>query len=95
MHKLHDNTWGPFAIVEMVRTQAADLDLPVTSCVHPVISILHLQPFNEGTFGCSCKPTPSDTIDGDAIWEVKCIFGERKRGKHKESKVKWAGYPNT
>ena len=38
MHKLQDNKWGPFSIVEMVGTQAARLDLPPSSRVHPVIS---------------------------------------------------------
>lgn len=66
MHKLQDNKWGPFTIVKMVGTQDARLDLPPTSRVHPVISILHLQPFIEDTFGRRCKPPPSATIDGDA-----------------------------
>ena len=95
LHKLRDNKWGLFTIVDMVGTQAACLDLPWTSCVHPVISILHLQPFIEDTIGRSCKPPPSATIDGDIAWEVKRIFGEHKRGKHTEFKVKSAGYPDT
>ena len=95
MHKLRDNKWGPFTILEMVGTQAARLDLPPTSRVHPVISVLHLQPFVEDTFGRSCKPPASATIDGDAAWEVERIFGERKRGKRTEFKVKWIGYPDT
>lgn len=95
MHKLRDNKWGPFTVVEMVGTQAARLDLPPTRRVHPVISILHLQPFIEDTFGRSCKPPPSATIDGDAAWEVEPIFGERVWGKHTEFKVKWASYPDT
>lgn len=95
MHKLRDNKWGPFTIIEMVGTQAAWLDLPPTSRVHPVISISHLQPFIEDTFGRICKPPPSANIDGDAAWEVEQIFGERTRGKCVEFKVKWVGYPDT
>ena len=95
MHKLQNNKWGPFAIIEMVGTQAARLELPPSSRVHPVISTLHLQPFIEDTFGHSCKPPPSTTIDGEAAWEVERIFGERQRGKRMEFKVKWVGYPDT
>ena len=97
MHKLRDNKWGPFRILEMVGRQAARLDLPPSSWVHPVISTLHLQPFIEDLFGRVCKPPPSDTIDGDPAWEVEYIFGERKRGRDQrtEFKVKWAGYPDT
>lgn len=95
MHKLRDTKWGPFTIVEMVGTQAARLDLPVTSRVHPVSSILHLQPFIEDTFGRTCKPPPAAIIDGDAAWEVERIFGECKRGRGTEFKVKWTGYPDT
>ena len=97
MHKLRDNKWGPFTILEMVGTQAARLDLPASCRVHPVISTLHLQPFVEDRFGRTCKPPPSATIDGDAAWEVDYIFGERTRGRDKrtEFKVKWVGYPDT
>ena len=55
MHKLQDNKWGPFSIVEMVGTQAARLDLPPSSRVHPVISLLHLQPFIEDTLGMGTR----------------------------------------
>ena len=95
MNKLRDNKWGPFKILEMVGRQAARLDLPPTSRVHPVISILHLQPFVEDSFGRICKPPPADTMDGDPAWEVEYIFGERVRGRRTEFKVKWVGYPNT
>ena len=42
MNKLKDNKWGPFRILEMVGRQAAHLDLPPSSRVHPVISTLHI-----------------------------------------------------
>ena len=91
MHKFRDNKWEPFSILEMVGTEAARLDLPPSSRVDPVISLLHLQPFLEDTFGRRCKPPPSATIEGEAAWEVERIFGERTRGKHQEFKVKWVG----
>lgn len=97
MHKLRDNKWGPFKILEMVGSQAARLDLPPSSRVHPVISTRHLQPFIPDKFGRSCKPPPTSVIDGDPAWEVEYIFGERTRGRAKrtEFKVKWVGYPDT
>lgn len=99
MHKLRDNKWGPFTILEMVATQAARLELPPSSRVHPVISTLHLQPFTPDKFGRVCKPPPTGEIDGDPAWEVEYIFGERSRGRGRgrrtEFKVKWVGYPDT
>ena len=95
MHKLRDNKWGPFKILEMVGSQAARLDLPPTSRVHPVISIVHLQRFLEDTFGRLCKPPPAAVIDGVDACEVQYIFGERSRGSRTEFKVKWVGYPDT
>lgn len=95
MHKLKDNKWGPFTILEMVGNQAARLDLPPSSRVHPVFSTLHLQPFIEDTFGRVCKPPPAAVIDGDDAWEVEYIFGERTRNGKTEFKVKWVGYPDT
>lgn len=97
MHKLRDNKWGPFKILEMVGTQAARLDLPPSSRVHPVISTLHLQPFIPDKFGRACKPPPAGAIDGDPAWEIEYIFGERTcgRAKRTEFKVKWVGYPDT
>lgn len=58
MHKLRDNKWGPFRILKIVGRQAVRLELPPSSRVHPVISILHLQPFVEDSFGRVCKPPP-------------------------------------
>ena len=97
MHKLCDNKWGPFTILEMVGSQAARLDLPPSSRVHPVILTLHLQPFIPDQFGRVCKPPPAGVIDGDPAWEVEYIFGERVRGRNKQTefKVKWVGYPDT
>ena len=99
MHKLRDNKWEPFTILEMVGSQAARLDLPISSRVHPVISTLHLQPFIEDTFGRVCRPPPAAIIAGDNAWEVEYIFGERTKGKGPravtEFKVKWVGYPDT
>ena len=92
---LRDNKWGRFTILGIVGTQAAGLDLPRTSRVHPVISVLHLQPFVEDTFSRRCTPPPSATIDGVAAWELERIFKERRRGKRTEFKVKWIGYPDT
>ena len=95
MHKIQDNNSGPFSIVEIVGTQAARLELPPSSRVHPVISLLHLQPFIEDTFGRTCKPPPSAMIEGEAAWEVELIFGERRRGKRTEFQVKWVSFPDT
>lgn len=95
MHKLRDNKWGPVSIVEMVGTQAVRLDLPPSSRIHPVISILHLQPFVEDSFARSCKPPPAAIIDGDEAWEVDHIIGERVRRRRTAFKVKWVGSPDT
>lgn len=97
MHKLKDNKWGPFTILEMIGSQAARLDLLPYSRVHPIISTLHLQPFIPDKFGRICKPPPAGTIDGDDAWEVEYLFGECVCGRNKrtEFKVKWVGYPDT
>lgn len=99
MHKLKDDKWGPFKILEMVGSQAARLDLPPSSKVHPIISTLHLQRFVEDNYGRLCKPPPAAVIDGDDAWAVDYIFGERSVGPRKnprtEFKVKWVGYPDT
>ena len=34
-------------------------------------------------------------IEGEAAWERERIFGERRRGKRTEFKVRWVGYPDT
>lgn len=95
MHKLKDNKWGPFKILEMVGSQAARLELPPSSKVHPVISTLHLQRFVEDRFGRLCKPPPTVVIDGEDAWEVEYLFGERSRRSRTEFKVKWVSYPDT
>lgn len=93
MHKLKDNKWGPFRILEMVGTQVARLDLPPSTCVHSVVSTHHPQPFVKDTFRRVWKPPPAAMINRNSEWGVAYMFGEHTRGRGSraitEFKIKW------
>ena len=96
-HKLSPQRVGPFQILRSVGRLAYELDIPSTWKIHPVISIAHLEPHKEDTYGRDPTPVP-DIVDDDSSgheeWEVEDIVAERhnKRRKRQEWLVKWKGF---
>jgi hypothetical protein len=80
----------PVQIIEKLSPLSYRIDLPEGSRIHPVVSIVHLRPYNGGPG--SLKPLPILDSEGQDIYEVEKVVGERTRQGKKEYLVQWKGY---
>ena len=101
--KLTQQRVGPFKIIEMVgKGKAYCLQLPPHCGIHPVISIVHLEPSPAPGSDPYSRPIPTnDTApvvgpDGDPEWEIDAVVNKRttKRGRKKKTEylIHWKGY---
>jgi len=101
--KLAQQRIGPFKILEVVgRGKAYRLQLPPSYGIHPVISVVHLEPSPAPGSDPYNRPVPTnDTApvvgpEGEPEWEIEAIVSKRtsKRGRRKKTEylVRWKGY---
>jgi len=93
--KAHGNKLGPTStpvrIIRKISPLAYKVALPAGSKIHDVVSIIHLKKYGNDTG--DVRPLPIEQ-DGQPVWEVESIEGERTVGKKKikEYLVKWIEY---
>jgi len=91
---------GPFTIKRVVNNNAYELDLPSTMHRHPVINVSDLKSYRDGAISHPDRLPPHDRPppeliqeDGEEVYEVERIIGQRKRGRSVQYLVEWKGYP--
>jgi Chromo (CHRromatin Organisation MOdifier) domain len=88
---------GPFPIRKMRGPAAAELELPATLKIHPVVHVSNLKPsLRSDRFGQRVEPPPAAmVIDGEVEEEVEDILDKRvlNRGRRVEYLVQWKGFP--
>jgi hypothetical protein len=99
--KLASKYIGPFTIKRVVNSNAYELDLPVTMHRHPVINVSDLKSYRDGTVSHPDRPPPHarpppELIqeDGEEVYEVERIIGQKKHGRNIQYLVEWKGYPS-
>jgi hypothetical protein len=101
--KLAQQRLGPFKILEVVgKGKAYRLQLPPHYGIHPVISVVHLEPSPAPGSDPYMRPVPTnDTApvvgpEGDPEWEIEAVVNKRtsKRGRKKKTEylVRWKSY---
>lgn len=89
----HAHKLGPVAtpirIKERLSPVSYRLDLPATSQIHDVVSLIHLKRY--AGKGDDVRPLPV-TVDGHEEFEVEEICGERVTDGVTKFLVKWKGY---
>lgn len=86
---------GPFLIDEAVGTsgQAFRLHLPPTYRIHNVFHASLLKPYHHRPGEPQANVSaPELSPDGNEVWEVERIVGERTRGGEKEYCLRWKNY---
>jgi len=87
---------GPFNIVEKVGRLAYKLDLPDGWKIHPVISIVHLEPAKDDPFSREVVPPPPVEVEGEEYWKIETIIRRELRGRGRNRRihylVRWKGY---
>ena len=88
--KLQPKWLGPFKLLRMVGTQAAELELPSTMRIHDVFHVSLLKPYVLSP-GESTNP-PVVYVDGDQEFDVEFIRAHRGSKRSSEYLVHWEGY---
>lgn len=88
--KLQPKWLGPFKLIRMVGTQAAELELPSTMKIHDVFHVSLLKPFIARP-GEVANP-PVVYVDGDQEFDVEYIRAHRGSKRNQEYLVHWEGY---
>ena len=87
---------GPFEVVEKVGKLAYRLRLPDGWKIHPVISIVHLEPAKEDPFDREVAPPPPMEVEGEEWWTIETIIRRAMRGRGRNRRVhyllRWKGY---
>ena len=95
--KLSERWLGPYVITKLVGTNAVELRLPHSMCIHPVVNISHIKPY------CDClpgqpvsAPGPSNVMeDREEEYEVESVVDSWYKGKCLEYLVHWRGWSET
>ena len=95
--KLSERWLGPYDITKLVGTNATELRLPRSMCIHPVINISCIKPYRDRLPGQPVSaPGPSNvTEDRDEEYKVDYVVDSRYKGKRLEYLVHWRGWSNT
>lgn len=88
--KLQPKWLGPFKLIKMVGTQAAELELPSTMKIHDVFHVSLLKPFIASEEGLINPPVVY--VDGDQEFDVDYIRAHRGSKRNQEFLVHWMGY---
>jgi hypothetical protein len=97
--KLNPKFYGPFTVLEQ-KGNVAELKLPPTYKISPVVNLDRLKPYTDGK-----KTHPDRTVKdhrppalelvagGEPVWEVEAILRDRGRRGRTQYLVKWLGWP--
>ena len=88
--KLQPQLLGPFKLVRLVGTQAAELELPSSMKIHDVFHVGLLKPFTAAE-GDLINP-PVVYVDGDQEFDVDYIRAHRGSKRNRDYLVHWMGY---
>ena len=98
---------GPYEVVEMHGTNAAELQLPQGCLLHPVFNLDLLKKYIDGAREFPGRPAryerPGPVLEedpeaggpasGDPVYEVEAVIARRGRGARKQYRVLWKGWP--
>ena len=76
--KLVDQYVGPYAIEEVVSTNAVKLQLPTSIRIHLVVNISQIVQYKEQVGGQKKEEGKTIKVEGVKEWEVEKILNKRK-----------------
>ena len=103
--KLEPLYYGPYEVVAMHGSNAAELRMPAGCRLHPVFNVDLLKKYIDGRSEFPARPMadarpgplpaedPAAGGPGDPVYEVEAVIGKRGRGARLQYRVKWAGWP--
>ena len=95
--KLSERWLGPYSITKLVGTNAIELRLPCSMCIHPVINISRVKPYRDRLPGQPVSASGPSTVteDCEEEYEVEFVVDSQYKGKRLEYLVHWKGWSDT
>jgi hypothetical protein len=85
---------SPFRIIDRVSRLAYKLELSANWQIHPVISVVQLEPAPSDPFDRAVEPPPAIEVDGEEEFEIDAILESMIRGRKRNLHylIRWKGW---
>jgi len=90
--KLTERYVGPYAIEEVVSSNAVKLRLPSSMRIHPVVNVSRIVRYKEQVKGQKKEEGKLVEVEGVEEWEVEKILNKKKIRGVKKYLVRWKGF---
>ena len=90
--KLMERYVGPYAIEEVVSSNAVKLRLPSSMRIYPVVNVSRIVKYKEQVKGQKKKEGKPIEIEGVEEWEVEKILNKKKMRGVEKYLIRWKGF---
>ena len=90
--KLTERYVGPYAIEEVVLSNAVKLQLPSSMRIHPVINVSRIVRYKEQVKGQKKEEGKLVEVEGVEEWEVEKILNKKKMRGVEKYLIRWKGF---
>jgi len=80
---------GPYAIEEVISTNAVKLRLPSLMRIHPVVNVSQIVQYKEQVRGQKKKEGKPVEVEGVEEWEVEKVLNKKKMRGVEKYLVRW------
>ena len=90
--KLMKRYVGPYAIEEVVLSNAVKLQLPSLMRIHPVVNVSRIVRYKDQMKGQKKEEEKPVEVEGVEEWEVKKILNKKKMRGVEKYLIRWKGF---
>ena len=90
--KLTERYVGPYAIEEVVSSNAVKLKLPSSMRIHPVVNVSRIVRYKEQVKGQKKEEGKPIEVEGVEEWEVEKILNKKKMRGVEKYLIRWKGF---
>ena len=90
--KLIERYMGPYAIEEVVSSNAVKLKLPSSIRIHPVVNVSRIVRYREQVKGQKKEEEKLVEVDGVEEWEVEKVLNKKKIRGVEKYLIRWKGF---
>jgi len=90
--KLMERYVGPYAIEEIVSSNAVKLRLPSSMRIHPVVNVSQIVQYKEQVKRQKKEKGKPVEVEGEEEWEVEKILNKKKIRRVEKYLIRWKGF---
>jgi len=90
--KLMERYVGPYAIEEIVSSNAVKLRLPSSMRIHPVVNVSQIVQYKEQVKRQKKEEGKPVEVEGEEEWEVEKILNKKKIRRVEKYLIRWKGF---